>query len=331
MNITKWIKELPRLGLPMPILSFPATSLCGVSVYEITHSAKVQTMCMTQLSKRVKAAAALSMMDLSVEAEAFGSTVKTSENEIPTVVGALLSDIDDARALKVPCVGAGRTGLYVKAAADAKAKITDRPVFAGMIGPFSLAGRLMDVSEIMVNCIAEPEFVYAALASAAEFLINYARAYKAAGVDGIVMAEPLSGLLSPALEAEFASPYDKKIIDAVQDDSFAVIYHNCGPNTPLMTESIYGTGASAFHFGDAVSLPEMLRKMPSDKPVCGNISPSKYFLNGTPDTVYAATRELMESCRGYDNFVLSSGCDIPLRTPWGNIDAFFEAGKKFAN
>ena len=34
-----------------------------------------------------------------------------------------------------------RTGIYLDAIAEAKKLITDRPVFAGVIGPFSLAGR----------------------------------------------------------------------------------------------------------------------------------------------------------------------------------------------
>ena len=45
-------------------------------------------------------------------------------------------------------------------------EISDRPVLAGCIGPFSLAGRLMDVSEIMILCYEEPELVHAVLGKA---------------------------------------------------------------------------------------------------------------------------------------------------------------------
>ena len=237
-------------------------------------------------------------------------------------------DEEEAEALVVPEVGAGRTGLYVTAAQKAKKRIHDRPVLAGMIGPFSLAGRLMDVEEALVNCIAEPDFVHIALRKATDFLLAYAKAYKDAGLDGIMMAEPLSGLLSPALEKEFSMPYVKEIVDAVQDDEFIVIYHNCGPNTPLMTASFYENGAAAYHFGDAVDMVEMLEKMPADRPVCGNISPSAQFLSGTPDSIYQATKKLKEKCANYPNFVLSSGCDIPPAADWDNIYAFFRAASE---
>ena len=312
----------------MPLLSFPSAQLVGASVYTFTHDAGVQVEGIVKVAERTPAAAAVCMMDLSVEADAFGCEILAEENEVPTVIGILISDEDEAEALRDPEVGDGRTQLYIDAAKGAKERITDRPVLAGIIGPFSLAGRLMDVSEALVNCIADEDFVHAALRKTTKFLIKYAQAYKDAGADGIVMAEPLAGLLSPALEAEFSAPYVKEIIDAVQDDSFIVIYHNCGPNTPLMTESLYANGAAAYHFGDAVNLVEIIEKMPSDKPVCGNISPSDQFSGGTPESMYAATKALIEACASHKNFVLSSGCDIPPTAKWENIDAFFAAAKE---
>lgn len=331
MNMKKWIADLPATGKSMPILSFPSVKLLGVSVYDLTHSSELQAKGMKAVADRVDTIASVSMMDLSVEAEAFGCNIKAVENEIPTVLGALLTDEDGAKALKVPEVGDGRTGLYVEALGKACKLIKDRPVLAGIIGPFSLAGRLMDVSEALVNCIADPDFVHAAMSKVTGFLIKYAKAYKDVGASGIVMAEPLAGLLSPDLECEFSAPYVKRIIDAVQDDNFCVIYHNCGANTPLMTESLAGNGAWAYHFGDAVDLELLLKKMPSDKIVMGNLSPSAQFLNGTPESVYSETTALLERCSKYPNFVLSSGCDIPPASPWENIDAFFRASEDFRN
>lgn len=329
MNMKSWLADLAASKKPMPILSFPSSQLLGVSVYELTHSAELQSGGMKAVADRTDAAAAVSMMDLSVEAEAFGCQIMAAENEIPTVIGALITCEEEAEALEIPEIGAARTGIYIEAAKNAKAMITDRPVLAGIIGPFSLAGRLMDVSEALANCIAEPDTVHIALKKTTAFLIEYAKAYKVAGVDGIVMAEPLSGLLSPELEAEFSAPYVRDIISAVQDEEFAVIYHNCGPNTPHMTESIAGSGAWAYHFGDAVDLSVLLEKMPGDKPICGNISPSAEFLNGTPESIYRATSGLLAKCGGYKNFVLSSGCDIPPEASWDNIGAFFKAASDY--
>lgn len=329
MNIKNWINELHSLRKPLPLLSFPSKNLIGANVYEITHSADLQVKGMLELSERYDMPAIIGMMDLSLEAEAFGATVKTSEDEVPVIVGSLVTDEDEANDLEIPDVYACRTAIYIDAAKMAKEKSGGKPVLAGVIGPFSLAGRLMDVTEALACCIADPDFVHATLRKTTDFLKKYMQAYKDAGVDGVVMAEPLAGVLSPNLEIEFSAPYVKELVDAVQCEDFAVIYHNCGQNTPLMVDSLAGNGAYAYHFGDAIELEEILHQMPADKVVMGNISPSNEFLNGTPESMGCAVKKLLEKCSRYENFVLSSGCDIPPESSFDNIDAFFKANDEF--
>ncbi|MBR4419888.1 MAG: uroporphyrinogen decarboxylase family protein [Clostridia bacterium] len=331
MNMKLWLEEIKgqKQKSAFPILSFPSVSLLGVSVKEITTDGELQAKGMKMIADRHSTLASVSMMDLSVEAEAFGSTVRFSDDEVPTVVGAVVTCPEDAEELAVPPISAGRCPNYLQAIAKAKELITDRPVFAGVIGPFSLAGRLMDVSEAMVNCYVEPDMVHAVLEKVTQFLINYISEYKKIGANGVVMAEPLAGMLSPALSEEFSAPYVKKIVDAVQDDEFIVIYHNCGDNILLMTDSIVSTGAAAYHFGNSVKMADMLEKMPKDVVVMGNLDPAGQIRNGSVESVKNATKEIMSSCCSYENFVISSGCDIPPESPWANIDAFFEAVKEF--
>jgi len=331
MNTRKWLDDLknaPRKKA-MPVLSFPCISLMGITVKELIDSSDLQAKGMKLVADRTDSSASVSMMDLSVEAEAFGSQIKVSDDEVPTVIGAIVTSEEEAEALQVPQVGAGRTGKYVEAIQKACTLITDRPVFAGIIGPFSLAGRLMDVTEALVNCYAEPDMVHMTMKKTTAFLIEYAKAYKSVGAAGIVMAEPLTGLLSPAMAEEFSEPYVKEIVDAVQDDNFIVIYHNCGNNTIQMIDSILRTGSAAYHFGNSISMKEMLEKVPADTVTMGNVDPAGQFRSGTPESIKAETKRIMSECCSHPNFVISSGCDIPPASKWENIDAFFEAVDEF--
>jgi len=327
INMRQWLGEL--LAAPqkraLPILSFPCVKLLGVTVGALIADSELQAEGIRLVAEHTNAAASVSLMDLSVEAECFGARIRFADDEVPTVVGRLINDEAEADALAVPPVGTARSGIYIEAIRRAGERITDRPVLAGMIGPFSLAARLLDVSEIMYACYDEPDMVHTVLGKATEFLIAYARAYKAAGANGIMMAEPVAGLLSPALEAEFSSPYVKQIVDAVQDDNFLVIYHNCGDNTPTMIDSILSTGAAAYHFGNSIDMRDMLGRVPADTVVMGNVDPAGAFRLGSPERVRAATLAVMEQCCAYPNFVISSGCDIPPQSPWENINAFFGA------
>ena len=331
MNMQAWLKEQMAADRrrAMPILSFPSIQLMGITVKDLIADSDVQARGMYEIARRCPTTAAVSMMDLSVEAECFGAQIRVSDDEVPTVVGSVVETPEDAEALQVPAFGTGRTGLYVEAISKALKLITDRPIFAGVIGPFSLAGRLMDMTQVMINCYEEPEMVHTTLEKATAFLLSYVKAYKAIGAHGVVIAEPAAGLLSPDFCGEFSSPYIRKIVDAVQDEEFIVIYHNCGDAVSRMVPQILETGAAAYHFGNAVSMEDMLRQMPGDVLTMGNVDPVSAIRNGTPEKVRQDTLSIMDACCKYPNFLISSGCDIPPAAPWENIDAFFAAVEEF--
>ena len=330
-NMREWAANLiaAKVKKPLPILSFPCVQLQNVSVRDLVQSSDLQAAGMKLVADRVDAAATVSMMDLSVEAQAFGAQIIFSDDEVPTVVGAIVSDEDEADALEVPQVGAGRTGLYVDAVAKAVERITDRPVLAGVLGPFSLAGRLMGVTDAMFYCYDEPDMVHTVLDKVAAFTVAYCTAFKEAGANGVMIAEPLGGLLSPAMAEEFSHTYVKRIVGAVQTDTFAVIYHNCGDNVALMKDGIYGIGAMGYHFGDAVRMADMLTGAPADVLVMGNVSPAQQFRGGTPESIREETLKIMADCCANANFVISSGCDIPPQSSWENIDGFFAAAAEY--
>lgn len=329
MQTAQWLWDAARSPQKraLPVLSFPAVQKMGITVRELVESSALQAQAMKIVAEEVPTLASVSLMDLSVEAEAFGAKVRFTDHEVPTVIGKLVTDEESAEALRVPQVGDGRTGLCVEAIGQAKQLITDRPVLAGVIGPYSLAGRLCDVTEIMYLCYDEPELVHTVLEKATAFLIAYCRAFREAGADGVVLAEPLAGLLSPDLFEAFSRPYVQRIIDAVQTENFALVYHNCGNAVMQQLDGIFAQGAAAYHFGNAVNMRQVLDAAPKTVLCMGNIDPAAEFAEGTPQSIEAATRSLMRACGMEPNFLPSSGCDIPPHASWANIHAFFDALK----
>lgn len=330
MNMYQWLEDICKADQkkPLPILSFPAVQMVEEGIEELVKDAKVQAKTLRALIDRYDMPATVMFMDLSVEAEAFGSPVKFSDDDVPTVTGPILSDDADIDTLEIPKMGTARTQVFVDAVAETKKCIPDRPVIAGAAGPFTLAGRLFDMTEAMIRAMTEPESVKKVLDKITAFLIDYIRALKAAGADGVCIAEPAAGLLSPDLNAEFSVPYNKQINDVVQDENFIVIYHNCGNIDPLIGD-ILTIGAKALHFGNETVMEDIMQAIPSDVVVMGNIDPAVEFRNGTPQSIGDATRGLLEKCCKFPNFVLSSGCDIPLQAPLENIDAFFDTARAF--
>jgi len=312
----------------LPIMTYPGLKMANTTILEAVRYGEAQFKCIEALAKKFPSAAAVTIMDLSVEAEAFGSTINYSETEVPVVTGRIVHDEESARALKIPKLGEGRTGAYLTAAKLAAKYVKDRPTFGGEIGPFSLVGRLFDMTEVMVAILLEPETIHILLEKVTSFLIEYAKAFKEVGANGIIIAEPAAGLLSPAQCEEFSSKYVKRIVEEVQDDYFMVILHNCG-NTKNLVHSMIGTGAMGFHFGNAVDMSDIMPQIPWGRIAFGNIDPATIFKNGTVEDVRAKTWELLEKTFSYKNFVLSSGCDIPPGTPIENIEEFFKKLEEF--
>lgn len=311
----------------VPILSFPSAQLLGISVKELLASAEMQAKGMFTVYDRCPVGAVLSMMDLSVEAEAFGAKVLISENEVPVVTQGIIDDIEQVPQITVPCIGDGRTQIYADGIRQAKEKITDVPVLCGCIGPYSLAGRLFDMTELMYACFDDEENTLLLLEKVTQFLISYIKAFKEAGADGVMLAEPAAGLLSPSLASRFSHPFVKRIFEAVGDENFILCYHNCGNAVVDMIGDIAAIPADVFHFGNAVQLHDLLPAFAKDKIVMGNLDPM-LFVNGTPADIENEVQRIYDECRNFENFMLSSGCDIPANAKWENLDAYFRKVKE---
>jgi uroporphyrinogen decarboxylase len=325
INMKQWQKDLLNSSRTnaFPLMGNFGASLKGLSIKDVVTDGEKQASCIKATSELYDLCAFVTLMDLSVEAEAFGCEVSMSENEIPTVRKSLVADMSSAVKLEIPDPALNRTSVYIKAAGLISVEIA-KPVFGCLIGPFSLAGRLMDMTNIFISLFNNPGVVHLVLEKCAAFLTAYATAFKNAGASGILMAEPAGSLISPVQCSEFSSSYIRKIVESVQDDYFTVILHNCG-KTLRHVESMLSTGTRALHFGNAVDLSLIAPKIPPDIMFMGNLDPVSVFMNGSSYDVNEKTNQLLESMKDYRNYIISSGCDIPPATGRTNFDAFFNA------
>ena len=116
MDMYNWIdKVIYSDKKPLPLLSYPATNFLYITVKELVDSSSQQAIGMRLIADRYDMLASISYMDLSVEAEAFGAHTVYAAEEVPTIIGKLINDQEDADALQIPEVGAGRTGVCVDA------------------------------------------------------------------------------------------------------------------------------------------------------------------------------------------------------------------------
>lgn len=328
----EWAREV--MGNPqriaIPLMTHPGIELCGYTVKQVVTNGHKHAEAIRKLNEVYPAAACTVIMDLTVEAEAFGAQVVFEENEVPNVIGRLVSDRASVEALEIPSLKAARVSQYLEANALAAEYITDKPIFGGCIGPFSLAGRLFDMSEMMMALYMEPDTICLLLQKCSEFILRYLRAMKETGVSGVIIAEPAAGLVSNEDCSRFSSAYISKVVEELQDDNFMVVLHNCG-NTGHCTAAMVETKAAALHFGNKIDMVSALTECPRHLLVMGNVDPVGVMKQASAQKVKEETTTLLRNTAEWKNFILSTGCDVPPEIPMKNIEAFYEALKEYNN
>lgn len=327
IDMEKWAGDIiaDKKKKVLPILFFPVVPEANQSMYEVVHNAPAHFEVMKEvIATFPDMIASMTGMDLTTEADTFGCHVDFTEDAAPSTPGEIVKDRESVEKLAVPSVQEKRAPVFLEAARLASEHFTDRPVFGGVLGPFSLAAVLMGLTGAVKTLMKDPETMHILLEKSTDYIISYAQAFKDAGANGILLAEPTAGLLSPAQCHEFSSKYVKRLVDAVQDQFFFIILHNCG-NVTKMVDSMVSTGSKGYSFGNVVDMREILPQTPENVLVFGNISPSKIMIEEDPAVIKADAAEVLEQMRPYGRFVLASGCDMPMGTPLANIQALFEA------
>jgi len=330
--MNNWIKDLINGNhrIAIPIMTHPGIEMIGKKVIDALQHGEVHAAAIKRLGKEYPLSATTMMMDLTLEAEAFGCKIEFQENEMPHIKSTVVANAAGVQMLHVPDLHVGRMQEYLQANRVVLENMNDLPVLAGTIGPFSLAGRLYNMSELMMMCYTDPDTVELLLEKCTEFILKYCVELKKNGSSGVIIAEPAAGLVSNEACKQFSSDFIRKIVDEVQDDTFMVVLHNCG-NHGHCTEAMLSSGANAYHFGNAIDMVKTLDFCPQNKLIMGNIDPVGVMKMLTAVEVKEYVSLLLQNTSRFHNFVLSTGCDLPPHVPTENIDAFYQALAAFNN
>jgi len=309
----------------IPLLGMPGVKLSKTSLRENLTCSEIQYETLSMLIDRFEPDGIFPLMDLTVEVEALGLKIDFPRNGHPAVSSHPIKNKEDLIALKRNWIGiSGRMNIFSKLI-EKMAKNYSLLKGAYVIGPFSMAGELMGAQDIALNVMLNPKLVMECIDFSLQIISDYARTLFNAGADTIAVLEPLAVILSPKQYKEFSLKPFKKLLSRLDDRS--LILHICG-NTNHLVELMCDSGAAGFSLDSDVNFKELKKIIPEDIVLIGNLAPVDVFLHSTPDEVARATHKLVDEMKDAKNFILSSGCDIPMETPLTNIDAFMKAARK---
>lgn len=259
------------------------------------------------------------------EAEGLGAKVVFPDEGVPYSPVKRLQDLPDIDTLRVvdPC-SSRRMNDRVECIRLMKQRAgSDVPVVGWIEGALAESCDLMDMQEVFINLLDEPEAMEQLMNVCMEQNLLFAREQVKAGADIIGLGDAASSLIGHALYEEFALPYQQKMIKAIHDMGARVKLHICGNLNPVL-DLVAQTGADIIDLDYMVDMERAAELFPQSSAICGNIDPVTVIYQGTPEHIRQEVRRCKQIRNRSRNFI-APGCEIPRDTPVENMIALKDA------
>jgi len=261
------------------------------------------------------------------EAEALGCKVKFGGTEnIPGIDHPVLYKVDDVPVFPDDFLERGRIPQLIEAIRIMKREVGDEvAIIGGIIGPFTIAGAMLDAPPILKTSFKFPDKVRPFLEVAEKAGTMLGQALIEAGADLIAVEDMQASpdLIAPKTYRDLELEYQQRQVEAL---GVPVILHICG-NVDKVIEFMQETGCAAISLEPKSDTELARRVMGSTGIVIGGVdAATTLFLKG-PDVVREAAREQIEM--GLD--ILAPGCAIAPGTPTANLLTMVEVAKEYTN
>jgi MtaA/CmuA family methyltransferase len=254
---------------------------------------------------------------LTGEAATMGCQVNYHEdrNDFTPSVEKGLADYNN---FSIPDPHEGMMGEIIEALRISRKSVGgDVPIIVGVTGPFTLAGHILGVNDILTDVILNQELVHKILEKTWQVSAGFANALVEGGADVVAFIEPTASIIGAEFFKEFALPYLKKATVSVKSP---MVLHICGDSMPLI-EMMVETGVTGISVDQKVSINKVKETVEGRCSVLGNVDPVAVLqMKKQGDVIQDCKRILTE---GTD--VLAPGCGISQYTPIDNIRSMIKA------
>lgn len=258
------------------------------------------------------------------EAEALGCKIKRGGAEhIPGIEHPPPYKLGDEPEFPKDFLSRGRIPELLKAVQLLKKAIGNEAIIVGgIIGPFTIAGSLVDTVPLLKATFKSPEKIRPLLEVATKASAALARALVDAGVDMISCEDMTASpeLIAPKTYRDLELEYQSRVFDEI---SVPKILHICG-NVDSIVEWMGKSGADILSLEPKADTELARRKCGPDIVLMGGVDTATTLFMKDPDTVCAGCEESIE--KGIQ--ILAPGCAVAPGTRLENLLAMVEVAKK---
>lgn len=316
--------------LVVPLLGFPGVRMCHTTVKMAQQNVQTHLRVLEAIYHEFKPDAVFPLMDLSVEANALGRYVDFPVNDSATVHPRSFDFNELDQLAQVDLSGDSRVWAYGETVRKMRQQLP-RYVLMGayVTGPYTLAALINGAENTALATLTQPDDLHRLCEIATNKIRTYLNHLIRAGADVICVLEPTAVMLGPNEFESFSARYIRELMNECHDRNKPVILHICGDTRHLITpmNTLGMDGLSLDSPAHGIDLPAIINQVDPATVLMGNVDPVREIMQGTPASIQKAVTDLMKTLAERPNFILSTGCDIPLEAPLENIHAFMQTGR----
>ncbi|TFF94085.1 hypothetical protein EU546_05355, partial [Candidatus Thorarchaeota archaeon] len=270
----------------IPIVGLYSSNISGTSSSKLLHDGGKQAESQLLAQSRFGYDGVFTIMDLTVEAEALGAGVEFPERAFPFVRHHPLADAEHYRKIPPLSVEDSRLSVFVDATSRmARGAGQSLLVSSFVIGPFTLAGHLLGIEDLMEITTEQPSLALDLVRHCTDIMGPYVDALVEAGAGNIVILEPSASnsVISPAFFERFSYPNLQKMVSRCHTAGALVTLHICG-RTSRIIEKMAETNADILSVDSLVSLADARVALDGETALMGNVDTS-LMINGSSEDV----------------------------------------------
>ncbi len=320
-----------------PILAGINRKLVGATYPEWSTNADVCAAGFLKTAEEFDLDCIVTLIDLSVECDAWGQALIYPENEAvhPDWNNLVVKDIDEySKVQKVDYRNSKRMMMHIDVCKKLVAeKKGEKPIIAFVFGPLGTLSMMRNQQEIYMDVYDDPDAVKEAVGHVAETLGEYVAALCDTGVDAIMWDTLFSSgsIMSKDMWMEMEGEYMRDLAQIVRDHGCLNMIHNCGAK-PYFDAQIEVADPAAISFmhpaDDCADFAECKAKYGDKVTLIGAVTPASAVI-GTDEEWDAECTNCIDTMAKDGGFILATGCEYPANASFDRAQRMIDIANTY--
>ena len=335
-RISTYLKgdEVDHLPYNLMDVELPLAEILGYTTLQLNNDFEVFAEVVKQKELMLGLKGISVGLDLRSVGRALGTKLQFPERGIPCIKEHVLKDYKDFDKL---IEFDPYKNEFLKSRLELAKRIKDRypdlPISTSTNGPLSAAQSIRPVELILKDMRKNKENLHKLIELALDCCIKWVKAFtKEFGSISFSFGDPVASgaLISKKMYDEYAFPYQERLVNAVYEiTGNKPVCHICGKSKELW-EDLGRLNISGYSVDNVEDIGELKEVLGDKMLIIGNIAPVEVMNLGTVDDVIEAVKNcIIKAADSPKGYLLHTGCDVPIKTPLSNLEAYIYAVKKY--